>query len=82
MTKRLSPLHAGFALLLPASTVHDQPGDQDLKTIPGAPPGCSFAPRCSMMIADCNTAMPQAVSPSPSRLVRCLRVPAAQPEDA
>ncbi|WP_424814547.1 ABC transporter ATP-binding protein [Roseococcus sp. YIM B11640] len=73
------PQHPYTAGLL-ASTVHDQPRDQDLKTIPGAPPdmrrlppGCSFAPRCSRVIADCNAAMPPPVSPVPGRVVRCIR---------
>ena len=73
------PQHPYTAGLL-ASTVHDQPRDQELKTIPGAPPdmrrlppGCSFAPRCPRMIADCNAAMPPPVSPEPGRIVRCIR---------
>lgn len=81
-----NPQHPYTAGLL-ASTVHDQPRDQDLKTIPGAPPdmrrlppGCSFAPRCDRAIADCNLAMPPPVSPEPGRIVRCIRV--AQPEFA
>jgi peptide/nickel transport system ATP-binding protein len=83
-----NPLHPYTAGLL-ASTVHDQPRDQDLKTIPGAPPdmrrlppGCSFAPRCSLAAADCNAGMPPPVSPAPGRLVRCLRATAPQPEFA
>lgn len=75
-----NPQHPYTAGLL-ASTVHDQPRDQDLKTIPGAPPdmrrlppGCSFAPRCARAIADCNIAMPPPVSPEPGRIVRCIRV--------
>ena len=81
-----NPLHPYTAGLL-ASTVHDQPRDQDLKTIPGAPPdmrrlppGCSFAPRCGFTTAACNAAMPPALIPAPGRLVRCLRAPAHQPE--
>jgi len=81
-----NPLHPYTAGLL-ASTVHDQPRDQDLKTIPGAPPdmrrlppGCSFAPRCGFTTAACNAAMPPALTPAPGRLVRCLRAPAQQPE--
>ncbi|MBR0645722.1 ABC transporter ATP-binding protein [Plastoroseomonas hellenica] len=81
-----NPQHPYTTGLL-ASTVHDQPRDQDLKTIPGAPPdmrrlppGCSFAPRCARAIADCNLAMPPPVSPEPGRIVRCIRV--SQPEFA
>jgi peptide/nickel transport system ATP-binding protein len=83
-----NPQHPYTAGLL-ASTVHDQPRDQDLKTIPGAPPdmrrlppGCSFAPRCPKMIADCNAAMPPPVSPEPGRIVRCIRVGVPVPEFA
>ncbi|MDB5415180.1 MAG: dppD [Rubritepida sp.] len=83
-----NPQHPYTAGLL-ASTVHDQPRDQDLKTIPGAPPdmrrlppGCSFAPRCPLAGADCDAGMPPPVSPAPGRIVRCLRVSAPQVEFA
>jgi len=49
-----APAHPYTAGLL-ASTVHDQAPDQDIAAIPGSPPdlrrlppGCSFAPRCSL----------------------------------
>ncbi|RVT96943.1 ABC transporter ATP-binding protein [Rhodovarius crocodyli] len=77
-----NPQHPYTAGLL-ASTVHDQPRDQELKTIPGAPPdmrrlppGCSFAPRCPKMIAECNAGSPPPVSPAPGRIVRCIRTDA------
>ncbi|PZW50917.1 peptide/nickel transport system ATP-binding protein [Humitalea rosea] len=83
-----TPLHPYTAGLL-ASTVHDQPRDRDLETIPGAPPdmrrlppGCSFAPRCPKVGGDCLLTVPPPVSPAPGRVARCLRVPAAQPEFA
>ncbi|MCQ4159358.1 ABC transporter ATP-binding protein [Roseomonas sp. GC11] len=74
-----TPLHPYTAGLL-ASTVHDQPPDQLLSTIPGAPPdlralppGCSFAPRCPRTISDCTLRAPEAVQPAPGRLARCIR---------
>ena len=80
-----TPLHPYSAGLL-ASTVHDQPRDRELETIPGAPPdmrslppGCSFAPRCPQAAGDCLAAVPPAVTPAPGRLARCLRVGAPQP---
>ncbi|MBE9607130.1 ABC transporter ATP-binding protein [Acetobacteraceae bacterium H6797] len=76
-----NPLHPYTAGLL-ASTVHDQPRDRELETIPGAPPdmrnlppGCSFAPRCSLSAADCTAGTPPAIVPVPGRLARCIRVP-------
>ncbi len=82
------PLHPYTAGLL-SSTVHDQPRDQDLPTIPGAPPdmrrlppGCSFAPRCALAGPDCDMGPPPPVAPAPGRLVRCLRVPAPVAEPA
>jgi len=83
-----NPLHPYTAGLL-ASTVHDQPRDRDLETIPGAPPdmrnlppGCSFAPRCPKVGSDCMVGMPPPVSPVPGRIARCLRVSAPETEFA
>ncbi len=80
-----APLHPYTAGLM-ASTVHDQPRDRELETIPGAPPdmrnlppGCSFAPRCPKAAGDCQLAVPAAVSPAPGRVVRCLRVAEQSP---
>ncbi len=74
------PLHPYAAGLL-ASTVHDQPRDRDLETIPGAPPdlrelprGCSFAPRCARVGPDCLDEEPAPRSPVPDRVARCVRV--------
>lgn len=57
-----------------------------LISIPGSPPnlrrlpqGCAFAPRCSFVIPDCRTAIPDLVGMAPDRTVRCLR-PAATRE--
>ncbi len=72
-----APVHAGLL----ASTVHDQPPEQDIAAIPGSPPdlrrlppGCSFAPRCSLAMAACRQGFPEPVYPAPGRMARCLRV--------
>ena len=77
------PLHPYTAGLL-SSTVHNQPRDRDLETIPGAPPdlrnlppGCKFAPRCSLATAECLAGEPSARHPAPGRMARCVRVPDA-----
>jgi peptide/nickel transport system ATP-binding protein len=75
-----APAHPYTAGLL-ASTVHDQPPEQDIAAIPGSPPdlrrlppGCSFAPRCALAIEACRQAFPDPVYPAPNRMARCLRV--------
>ncbi|PZP41050.1 MAG: dipeptide ABC transporter ATP-binding protein DppD [Azospirillum brasilense] len=77
------PMHPYTAGLL-ASTVHNQPRDRDLETIPGAPPdlrnlppGCKFAPRCSLATSECLAGEPSARHPAPGRMARCVRVPDA-----
>jgi peptide/nickel transport system ATP-binding protein len=79
------PLHP-YTIGLLGSTVHDQPRERELETIPGAPPdmrnlppGCSFAPRCRRADAACTAAMPGPVSPVPGRVARCLHIEALQP---
>ncbi len=75
-----APAHPYTAGLL-ASTVHDQPPEEDIAAIPGSPPdlrrlppGCSFAPRCTLAMAACRQAFPEPVYPAPGRMARCLRV--------
>ena len=75
-----APAHPYTAGLL-ASTVHNQAPDQDIAAIPGSPPdlrrlppGCSFAPRCSLATEACRQAFPDPVYPVPGRMARCLRV--------
>ncbi|UPG73400.1 ABC transporter ATP-binding protein [Roseomonas gilardii subsp. gilardii] len=75
------PMHPYTAGLL-SSTVHNQPRDRDLETIPGAPPdlrnlppGCKFAPRCSLATSECLGGEPSARHPAPGRMARCVRVP-------
>ena len=74
-----APAHPYTAGLL-ASTVHDQPPEQDIAAIPGSPPdlcrlppGCSFAPRCRLAMAACRQGFPEPVYPAPGRMARCLR---------
>ncbi len=75
-----APAHPYTAGLL-ASTVHDQAPDQDIAAIPGSPPdlrrlppGCSFAPRCPLVMEACRQGFPDPVYPEPRRMARCLRV--------
>ena len=74
------PAHPYTAGLL-ASTVHDQAPEEDIAAIPGSPPdlrrlppGCSFAPRCSLAMEACRQGFPDPVYPEPGRMARCLRV--------
>ena len=75
-----APAHPYTAGLL-ASTVHDQAPDEDIAAIPGSPPdlrrlppGCSFAPRCSLAMEACRAGFPPPIHPAPGRMARCLRV--------
>ena len=74
-----APAHPYTAGLL-ASTVHDQPPEEDIAAIPGSPPdlrrlppGCSFAPRCSQVLPACREGFPPPTHPAPDRMVRCWR---------
>jgi peptide/nickel transport system ATP-binding protein len=64
-----------------ASTVHGQERDHDIDAIPGSPPdlrrpppGCGFAPRCAVAMAECRATVPPPRFPGPGRMARCLRV--------
>jgi len=55
-------------------------GGRSLVGIPGhaqspgsRPPGCSFAPRCSLRIAQCEVALPELRPIGPGHTVRCIR---------
>jgi len=55
-------------------------GGRSLVGIPGhavspgrRPPGCSFAPRCTLRIDQCETAMPPLRPVGPGHAVRCIR---------
>src|SRR6201996_8316962 len=80
-----SPMHP-YTKGLMASTVHGQARDRDIDAIAGSPPdlrrlpsGCAFAPRCPHAASECRAAIPEARSPQPGRMARCVRVPAATP---
>jgi peptide/nickel transport system ATP-binding protein len=69
-----------YTMGLLASTVHGQSREHDITAIPGSPPdlrrlpaGCPFGPRCRHAIAACRTIVPEATSPGPDRMVRCIR---------
>ena len=55
-----------------------------LETIGGAPPdlsalppGCAFAERCKLAVAECHSVQPEPVLLSPGHQARCLRTDAA-----
>ena len=62
------------------ASVPDHVHPRRLRGIPGVaagvgerPPGCPFAPRCELRIADCEQAFPAEASAGDRHLVRCLR---------
>ncbi|MDQ2079868.1 ABC transporter ATP-binding protein [Xanthobacteraceae bacterium Astr-EGSB] len=68
-----------------ASTIHGARKGTRLEAIPGAPPrldqlpqGCAFAPRCSLVGADCRDGDIAVVPRSDRHAVRCLRHAAEQ----
>jgi peptide/nickel transport system ATP-binding protein len=79
-----APAHPYTAGLL-RSVVHAQSRGTPLAPIPGAPPnlaalprGCSFAPRCGYVRAECTERMPELLPVSPARSARCLLVAAGE----
>jgi peptide/nickel transport system ATP-binding protein len=75
----MRPCHP-YTLGMLASTVHGQPRDKDIETIPGSPPdmrrlarGCSFVPRCRYADADCAAAVPATIEVAPGRRVACIK---------
>ena len=75
-----NPCHPYTQGLL-SSTVHGQRRDQAIVAIPGSPPdmrrpppGCSFAPRCPVRMAECRSVVPDERRPGPGRMARCLAV--------
>ncbi len=57
-------------------------GSRTLVGIPGhapspgqRPTGCAFAPRCSLHVSDCDTALPVLAQVSPRQAARCIRWP-------
>ncbi len=74
------PLHP-YAQGLLGATVHAGVRGKRLATIPGAPPnmehlppGCAFAPRCTLVEPACLAAMPAPRYPAPGRAARCVHV--------
>ena len=74
------PLHP-YAQGLLGATVHAGVRGKRLTTIPGAPPnlehlppGCAFAPRCTLSEPACLAAVPTPRRPTPGRAARCVRV--------
>jgi peptide/nickel transport system ATP-binding protein len=75
-----APAHPYTAGLL-RSVVHAQARGSVLEAIAGAPPdlaalppGCSFAPRCGHVRAECSERVPELLSLSADRAARCLLV--------
>jgi peptide/nickel transport system ATP-binding protein len=75
-----APAHPYTAGLL-RSVVHSQPRGSVLEPIAGAPPdlaalppGCSFAPRCGYVRAECAQRVPELFAVSADRTARCLLV--------
>ncbi len=75
-----NPLHP-YTRGLMASTVHGQDRSRDIDAIPGSPPdlrqlppGCAFAPRCSLAAGECLSAVPEPRFPAPGRMARCVRL--------
>ncbi|MFM9939753.1 MAG: ABC transporter ATP-binding protein [Hyphomicrobiaceae bacterium] len=67
-----------YTLGLLKSTVHGGSRGQPLDPIPGAPPdladlppGCAFAPRCSLRAPECQTAMPGLIEVGQDHRARC-----------
>jgi peptide/nickel transport system ATP-binding protein len=76
------PLHP-YSLGLMGATVHGSSRGAPLTTIPGAPPaldrlppGCSFAPRCTLAEERCRAAVPPLEEPvrAAGRAFRCVVV--------
>jgi peptide/nickel transport system permease protein len=71
------PLHPYTAALIASAPSEGKPPPQGIPgTVPqphALPPGCRFAPRCTMRINACEQAPPPLVSPKPGRGSRCIR---------
>jgi peptide/nickel transport system ATP-binding protein len=75
-----SPRHPYTIGLLSTRGAGGKLSGKRLPTIPGSPPdlanlppGCAFAPRCSLASDVCRTTMPQPVALATEHLVRCHR---------
>jgi peptide/nickel transport system permease protein len=71
------PLHPYTAALLASAPTEGGPPPTGIPgTVPqphALPPGCRFAPRCSLRIEACEQAPPPFVTPVPGRGTRCIR---------
>ncbi|HEY6480717.1 MAG TPA: ABC transporter ATP-binding protein [Streptosporangiaceae bacterium] len=74
ITAPVHPYTAGLVASVPVHTRRDR-----LTGIPGTavgvadrPPGCPFAPRCTLATSACSQAMPPATEIAPGRTVRCF----------
>ncbi len=74
------PLHPYTAGLLRSVPRLDRPRGARLETIDGAPPdlldpppGCRFAPRCTLRVDACVQALPELLEVAPQRWSACIR---------
>jgi peptide/nickel transport system permease protein len=71
------PLHPYTAALIASAPSEGGPPPQGIPgTVPqphALPPGCRFAPRCTMRLDACEQAPPPLLSPKPGRGTRCIR---------
>ena len=71
------PRHPYTAALIASAPSEGGPPPQGIPgTVPpphALPPGCRFAPRCSMRIDACEAAPPPYMAPEPGRSTRCIR---------
>ncbi|BCX19374.1 MAG: ABC transporter ATP-binding protein [Geminicoccaceae bacterium] len=75
-----SPLHPYTRGLLASRTEGALVKGRRIAAIPGSPPdlarpppGCAFAPRCSLALEACSRQVPKLETPVPGHAVRCLR---------
>jgi peptide/nickel transport system permease protein len=71
------PRHPYTAALIASAPSEGGPPPQGIPgTVPpphALPPGCRFAPRCSMRIDACEAVPPPYMAPEPGRSTRCIR---------
>ncbi|RVU16156.1 ABC transporter ATP-binding protein [Methylobacterium oryzihabitans] len=79
-----APAHPYTRGLLASRITPDSPKGVRLVTIPGSPPdladpppGCPFAPRCTLAVPACDDGLPERVALAPGHAARCIRVGAA-----
>ena len=71
------PLHPYTAALIASAPSEGRPPPRGIPgTVPqphALPPGCRFAPRCTMRLDACEQARPPLVTPQAGRGTRCIR---------